>query len=178
MFALIMTLDDNLQATIKEFWKELSDAQLSQYAYEVTDREPHITLASFDEGTTKDDIIKGLETLTLPDKPIDISFTSIGSFINANIIFFSPIKTPQMSKLHFDIHQQLSDYLSKDSLYSPNNWVPHLTIANRIAEDKMAKAYHYCLKHLSLSEGKVIGIKLISITPDNQVQDIFQKTFS
>lgn len=83
-----------------------------------------------------------------------------------------------MSKLHFDIHQQLSDYLSKDSLYSPNNWVPHLTIANRIAEDKMAKAYHYCLKHLSLSEGKVIGIKLISITPDNQVQDIFQKTFS
>ena len=89
MFALIMTLDDNLQATIKDFWKELSDAQLSQYAYEVTDREPHITLASFDEGTTKDDIMKGLETLILPDKSIDISFTSIGSFINANIIFLA-----------------------------------------------------------------------------------------
>lgn len=86
---LVINTNSSLQKAIKDFWKELSDAQLSQYAYEVTDREPHITLASFDEGTTKDDIIKGLETLTFPDKPIDISFTSIGSFINANIIFLA-----------------------------------------------------------------------------------------
>lgn len=178
MFALIMTLDDNLQATIKEFWKELSDAQLSQYAYEVTDREPHITLASFDEGTPKDDIIKSLEVLTLPNSPIDISFTSIGSFINANIIFLSPIKNQQMTQLHSNIHRQLGTYIDKNSLYSPNNWVPHLTIANRIAENKLDKTYHYCLKHLPIFKGKIIGIKLISITLNNQVQDVFQKTFS
>lgn len=175
---LVINTNSSLQKAIKDFWKELSDAQLSQYAYEVTDREPHITFASFDEGTPKDDIIKSLEDLTLPNSPIDISFTSIGSFINANIIFLSPIKNQQMTQLHSNIHRQLGTYIDKNSLYSPNNWVPHLTIANRIAEDKMAKAYHYCLKHLSLSEGKITGIKLISITPDNQVQDIFQKTFS
>lgn len=175
---LVINTNSSLQKAIKDFWKELSDAQLSQYAYEVTDREPHITLASFDEGTPKDDIIKSLEDLTLPNSPIDISFTSIGSFINANIIFLSPIKNQQMTQLHSNIHRQLGTYIDKNSLYSPNNWVPHLTIANRIAEDKLDKTYHYCLKHLPIFKGKIIGIKLISITLNNQVQDVFQKTFS
>ncbi|WP_423831888.1 2'-5' RNA ligase family protein [Streptococcus equinus] len=175
---LVINTNSSLQKAIKDFWKELSDAQLSQYAYEVTDREPHITLASFDEGTPKDDIIKSLEDLTLPNSPIDISFTSIGSFINANIIFLSPIKNQQITQLHSNIHRQLGTYIDKNSLYSPNNWVPHLTIANRIAEDKLDKTYHYCLKHLPIFKGKIVGIKLISITLNNQVQDVFQKTFS
>lgn len=45
MYGVVAHFDSNTELYIKNVWKELSDKAISQYAEEVQDKRPHITIA-------------------------------------------------------------------------------------------------------------------------------------
>ncbi|MER2261479.1 MAG: hypothetical protein ABS934_05640 [Psychrobacillus sp.] len=47
MFGIIALFDDQLNKRILKLWQELNDESISSYAFEVNDRKPHITIASY-----------------------------------------------------------------------------------------------------------------------------------
>lgn len=49
MYGLIALFDEKTEQIIKDIWKELKEQSISFYAYEVEDRIPHITLASYND---------------------------------------------------------------------------------------------------------------------------------
>ncbi|WP_367006257.1 2'-5' RNA ligase family protein [Streptococcus sp. ZY19097] len=93
MYAIIATLDETTNQKIRNLWQELKDMSLSDYAYQVRDREPHITLADF-ETIAVEEVLESLGDKLNLTLPLELSFQAIGSFWGSSIVFLGPTKTP------------------------------------------------------------------------------------
>ena len=176
MYALLAILDEETNQEIQRLWQVLKEQGLSNYAFETEGFVPHITLADFDHLPLN----KAITTLTnelLIHQPIPISFSSLSSFLEANIVFLSPVKSPALASLHLRIHELFSDNISVDSLYGPESWQPHLTLANRIEPANFPKLYQVCHQHFSKMEGNIVGLKLIRIDSPNRISSLFDYSF-
>ena len=176
MYALLAILDEETNQEIQRLWHVLKEQGLSNYAFETEGFVPHITLADFDHLPLN----KAITTLTnklLIHQPIPISFSSLGSFLGSNIVFLSPVKSPALARLHSKIHELFSDNISVDSLYGPESWRPHLTLANRIEPANFPKLYQVCHQHFSKMEGNIVGLKLIRIDSPNKISSLFDYSF-
>ena len=143
MYALLAILDEKTNQEIQGLWQVLKELGLSNYAFETEGFLPHITLANFEDLPLNKAVTTLTNELLIP-QPIPITFTSLGSFLGANIVFLSPIKSPALASLHLRIHEHFSAYVSADSLYEPYCWQPHLTLANRIDPVNFPKLYQLC----------------------------------
>ena len=176
MYALLAILDEEANQEIQRLWQVLKEQGLSNYAFETEGFVPHITLADFDHLPLN----KAITTLTnelLIHQPIPISFSSLSSFLEANIVFLSPVKSPALASLHLRIHELFSDNISVDSLYGPESWQPHLTLANRINPNNFPKLYELCHQHFSKMESTIISLKLIRIDSPNKISSLFDYSF-
>ena len=81
--------------------------------------------------------------------PIPAVSTGLGIFTSEQPVLYLPVcKTRSISKLHGRIWSQLGPLtISGNHLYSPENWMPHITLAYEAAEaDKILKASTALLK--------------------------------
>ena len=176
MYAIIITFDNNTQNFIKSIWKDLRDNDLSNYGFEIMDREPHLTLASFSENCRESELINRFEKYNLPNG-FPINFVSIGSFCKTHILFLSPLYSQQLIYLHNNVAKFFSNYIDVNSVYSIENWVPHLTIANRIASNKIKELFSYCLNKIINLKSQITEMKLIKINPNGDVTILKTKYF-
>ncbi|MFJ8511229.1 2'-5' RNA ligase family protein [Lysinibacillus xylanilyticus] len=125
MYGFIAIFDEKTEQVIKDIWKELKEKSISSYAYEVENRRPHITVASYNN-INKTEFIKQMDEF-YNDKPaLDITFNSIGSFLNSGALFFSPTITRELMEFHSIHHKYLKQFNDDpNSLYLPDNWIPH-----------------------------------------------------
>lgn len=172
MYALIAILDENTEKIIKNIWQEMSDQNLSHYAYEVYNREPHITLASF-ETTNLKAVIEKLRIILSKYSYQPVTFNHLSTFLGSRMLTLNPVKTVELSRFHQTIHQALSLDVEFLPLYIPQNWVPHLTLANRISEDKIALTYKYCLERCMILSSHIISVKIIKINQTGQVTTLY-----
>ncbi|MET0959895.1 MAG: 2'-5' RNA ligase family protein [Psychrobacillus psychrotolerans] len=175
MYGLIAIFDEKTEQTIKHIWKELKEKSISSYAYEVENRRPHITLASYND-INKTEFINKMDEF-YKDKPtIDIMFNSIGSFLNSGALFFSPIVTRELLEFHSNHHKYFKQFNNDPtSLYLPNNWIPHCTLANRLFPNKLSEAFNYCSLRSSNIYGKIKEIALIEASNKNKVTITYLK---
>ena len=176
MYALLAILDEKTNQEIQRLWQVLKEQGLSNYAFETEGFLPHITLANFEDLPLNKAITTLTNELLIP-QPIPISFTSLGSFLGANIVFLSPVKSPDLASLHLRIHELFSDNISVDSHYGPESWQPHLTLANRIEPANFLKLYQICHQHFSKMESTIVGLKLIQIDSPNKISSLFDYSF-
>ena len=176
MYALLAILDEETNQEIQRLWHVLNEQGLSNYAFETEGFVPHITLADFDH-LPLNKAIKTLTNKLLIHQPIPISFSSLGSFLGSNIVFLSPVKSPALARLHSKIHELFSDNISVDSLYGPESWRPHLTLANRIEPANFPKLYQICHQHFPKMESSIVGLKLIRIDSPNKISSLFAYSF-
>lgn len=172
MYAVIGIFEQELIDQVHEIWEGLRAENLSHYADEVENREPHVTLASFET----EDINVWVEKLRLclsSYSRLSLHFNQLSSFLGARILTLNPIKTLELSQFHLAIHQVLAEAVSSASLYHPDNWIPHLTLANRVPEEKFVRAYAYCLERLRPLSAQMIAVKVIKIKENKQVETIF-----
>ena len=176
MYALLAILDEKTNQEIQGLWQVLKEQGLSNYAFETEGFLPHITLADFEDLPLNKAITTLTNELLIP-QPIPITFNSLGSFLGANIVFLSPVKSPALASLHLKIHELFSDYVSVDSLYGPESWQPHLTLANRIDPVNFPKLYQVCHQHFPKMESSIVGLKLIRIDSPNKISNLFDYSF-
>ena len=132
-----------------------------------------MTLAAFDTSDIEP-VVEQLRQEILHFLPMELSFQAIGSFLDSRIVYLSPTKTPELMAMHSSVHEVLREAIAPSSQYIPATWIPHLTIANRIDEDKLAEVYSYCLKHIKSLKAHIIAIKLIAISNDKEVNTLFE----
>ena len=176
MYALLAILDEKTNQEIQRLWQVLKEQGLSNYAFETEGFLPHITLADFEDLPLNKAITTLTNELLIP-QPIPITFTSLGSFLGTNIVFLSPVISPALASLLLRIHEHFSAYVSVDSLYRPESWQPHLTLANRIEPPNFPKLYQLCHQHFSKMESTIVSLKLIRIDSPNKISSLFDYSF-
>ena len=176
MYALLAILDEKTNQEIQGLWQVLKEQGLSNYAFETEGFLPHITLADFEDLPLNKAITTLTNELLIP-QPIPITFNSLSSFLGTNIVFLSPVKSSALASLYLRIHELFSDNISVDSLYGPESWQPHLTLANRIEPTHFPKLYELCHQHFSKMESKIVGLKLIHIDSPNKISSLFDYSF-
>lgn len=172
MYAIIALLDKTSNDYIRTIWEELREKGFSHYAFEKENMEPHLTLASLWE-VNMPVVQQILGQLVDEFFPLELPFSAIGSFLGQSIITLNPVKTPALVHLHSTLHQQLVEYLPVYSLYAPQYWVPHVTLANRVQESHFLQAYQYCLSRCEHFAGFIVGFKLIFIHDNQSISDIY-----
>lgn len=164
MYGLIAMFDITTEQLIKNTWKELKERAISTYAYEVEDRRPHITLASYNNLNIAD-FTQLMNEIYINQSDIDIKFNTIGSFFNSGALFYSPTITKEMIEFHSNHHKNFKRFNDNPkSLYLPDNWIPHCTIANRLSPEKLSEAFDYCSKNSSTILGKIVEVALIDVS--------------
>ena len=175
MYGLISIFDEFTEQLIKNIWKELKENSISSYAYEVEDRIPHITFASYNNLDITD-FIEQMDVIYSNRSVIDIQFSTIGSFLNSCTLFFSPTVTKELFELHSNHHMIFERFNDNpNSLYLPGNWIPHCTIANRLSQEKLIEAFNYCSKRQSTIIGQIVKMALIDVSDKNKAPIIYSK---
>ncbi|PGL73273.1 2'-5' RNA ligase family protein [Bacillus sp. AFS055030] len=176
MYGVVALFDAKTEQIIKDIWTELREKSISFYADEVVDRKPHITLASYHD-LDKLSFIEHLDDFYENKQEIEISFTSIGSFLNTGILYFSPIVTKHLIEFHENFHIQFRQFNDDpNSMYLPEKWVPHCTLANRLLPDKLVEAYNYCLHRNDTIVGKIQEIGIIEMVNKSNAPIIYSKS--
>lgn len=177
MYGVIALFDDKTEKVIKEIWKDLKEKSISNYAYEVENRRPHITLASYTH-IDKKTFMKQMDELYENKKDINITFSSIGSFLKSGTLFFSPIVTKELFEFHTNHHLSFNQYSDNpNSLYLPKSWIPHCTIANRLSPDKLLEAFNYCINRNDIISGKIKEVAIIEVSKPNVAPIIWSREF-
>lgn len=78
----------------------------------------------------------------------------------------TPTPSKQLIDLHIEHHASLGEYSNPESLYLPNRWTIHCTIANRLSHTRLIEAFDYCSKHLVNLHSEIVEIAVIKIDFD------------
>ncbi|MGD6802802.1 2'-5' RNA ligase family protein [Rossellomorea aquimaris] len=170
MYWIAALFDEKTENEIKQIWKELSEESLSFYGEEIKNGRPHVTIASY-TNMDKEQCIRKMNELYSNKKQVDICFNTLGSFLNYGTLFFSPTATKELMDLHnshYEIFREFSE--EANSLYMPNQWIPHCTLANKLPEEELAAAFQYCLKRNESINGKITAIALIELAEEQGKQ--------
>ncbi|MGD6967489.1 2'-5' RNA ligase family protein [Rossellomorea vietnamensis] len=166
MYGLIALFDEKTEKTVRGIWKELKEQSISDYAYEVIDRIPHITLASC-RSIKEDSFIDRMEEVYHTQKLVDITFNSLGSFMKSGSLFLFPVVTEELTNLHSSYYEAFKEFKVKNNpLYESDEWVPHCTLANRLSVKKLAEAFTYCSTNVGVVSGAINEIALIKVQGD------------
>lgn len=177
MYGLLALFDESTETAVKGIWKALKDHSISSYAYEVEDRKPHITLASYRELDIAQFIGK-MDEFYVNQRKVDISFNAIGSFLQSGTLFLSPTITSELMELHTNHHRYFSEFNDPESMYLPNSWIPHCTLANRLPAEKLQEAFVFSAKEVSSISGSINEVALIEVLGSNEISVIFSKKFN
>ncbi|NWK69829.1 2'-5' RNA ligase family protein [Bacillus paramycoides] len=175
MYGVIAKFDEKTEQIIKDIWRELREKSISFYVDEVVNRVPHITLASYNE-IDKNEFIEQIDKFYDDKVGFEITFNSIGSFLHSGTLFLSPTINRQLLEFHSNHHKNFIKYNDNpNSLYLPDKWLPHCTLANRLTPEKLSEAFTYCLKRNDTIKGMIEEIAILEIVCKNNVPIIFSK---
>ncbi|WP_409250881.1 2'-5' RNA ligase family protein [Bacillus sp. SCS-153A] len=171
MYWVAALFDEKTEKLIKQIWKELAQESLSYYEEEIKNPRPHITLASYSE-LDKERYIDEMKKLYENQQEMEICFNTLGSFLNYGTLFFSPTMTKELMDLHAAHHKNFNYNETTNALYQPGKWIPHCTLANKLSEEELAKAFQFCLKRNDSINGKITEIALIEMedSQDDQLE--------
>lgn len=176
MYAIIALFDEQTEREIKEVWEGLKQESITSYAFEVPNRQPHITLASYNS-LDVEGITKLMNHYYQTSEVINVTFNTIGTFIQSGTLFLEPVFSTELRDLHSGHHRTFEKYNDHPaSLYLPNSWIPHCTLANRLTKQKMAEAFGYCINMLTPLHGQIVEVALIELVTPIQVQTLHKVT--
>lgn len=175
MYGVIALFDEKTEQMVKDLWKDLKEESISTYAFEVEDRRPHITLGSYYK-INKIHYLKLMDEFYNDKQAIDIKFNAISSFLNSGTLFLSPTVTNELIELHANHHRVFNQFNDvPNSVYLPNSWMPHCTIANRLSSEKLVEAFEYCSKLNDVIYGKIQEIAIIETFNPGKAPIIYSK---
>jgi 2'-5' RNA ligase len=142
--AIEFFLDEPSAAAIREVWRALAEPEISPYLHTSGVR-PHLTLLS-GEAADLAALTPRLRDLAAATPPVTVSFVHLGlSPGPAANLFLVPRVTPDLLALHARYHAALAGLLTTPSERArPGQWVPHCTLVERVAAERLAAAVEVC----------------------------------
>ncbi len=167
MYWVIGLFDEDTDRYIKNIWTELSDRSLTN-STQVQEGKPHLTLGHY-YNINKIDFKQLMSNCYENKQGIDVTFNSIGTFLNYPTLFLSPIVTKELLDFHTSHHDCFHKYKADAyPYYLPDQWIPHCTLMNKQPIEKLSEAYEYCLPRIDTIAGRITNVALIEMVEDNE----------
>ncbi|MGH4123464.1 MAG: 2'-5' RNA ligase family protein [Clostridium sp.] len=162
-YALVGYLDNETESCFKKIWKYLSENNITQYGVDTKGRRPHITIGDYDD-LDSDRFVELISEFYEDKSKVAISLNILGTFINTGTLFLAPILSTELLHFHNSHHDYFKDFNeNENSFYLPGKWSPHCTIASRLSDDNMIKAFRYCKNNSNKIYGELNEIALIEV---------------
>lgn len=170
MYGMIALFDEQTEKRIQGVWKGLKQEGITSYAYDVSNREPHLTLASY-SSLNVEAYIELMDSHYQTREVVNLAFNTLGTFIQSGTLFLSPTVSSGLRELHSEHHRIFEKFNDNpESLYLPDSWIPHCTLANRLSRKEMKDAFEYCTDTLKPIVGKIVEVALIELVTPSEVQ--------
>jgi hypothetical protein len=131
---------------------------------------PHITIASYNAELNIEEFMSRFEGFYELKTKLQIKLSILGTFLKTGALFLTPVPSQEFMKLHNDHHIFFEKYRSNaDSLYLPDNWIPHCTIANRLKEENLKEALVYCTNRIEIMNVHIVEISIIKAIYENYI---------
>ncbi|PAD36439.1 2'-5' RNA ligase family protein [Terribacillus saccharophilus] len=158
MYAIVGYFDEVTESMIVKLWEDLRDRAITDYPFRRMGHRPHLTFSSFPE--LNSDLLQKLEPFADLSEALPLRFRLFGSFIKSD----SFLLLPDPSSLLSEFQREVYALQAASSLYSPEKWIPHVTIANHLNLDQQSAVQHLAKKRLEPFSGTLSKIALIQIT--------------
>lgn len=125
---LALQLHEPAAGKVRQWWdileKEVGVAGVRRVPF------PHLTLFGFD-GIEYPTIQRTLEDFSGNTAPLALHSVGLGMFLKPMPIIYTPvIRSPELSELHRSLWEMVSNLGGNMyGLYSPERWLPHMTLA-------------------------------------------------
>lgn len=163
MYGIVAHFDQVTEEYIKTIWQELSELSISTYAEEVRDRRPHFTLASYNR-LDEEVFIRKFAKFFESKFEVSVEMSSLGTFMKTGLLFLAPTPTIGLLTFHEIYHQTFAEFADlPDSMYYPNKWVPHCTLANRLSSEKLNEALNYCSQRIEKIQARITEVSIIKM---------------
>ena len=164
-YAIELYYDKKTEQKLYHLAKRVADEKLSSKFLEWKTR-PHLTLACFND-VEEEECIKKLMEFAQSHRQLPVHIGSVGMFNDTKTIFVSPVMNSSMYQFQRELHEYLNDFDNKGwEWYSPDQWVPHCTVA-LTGEDDDSAFYHVSdliLHEFEKISGELVSIGLVKIT--------------
>lgn len=175
-YAIIAGFDDQTDQKVRQVWEALAKAGLSDYASRVPDRQPHLTLATYGDIAEIDWFYDALRQFAQATERVPIQISSIGSFLQSGTLYWAPRLTKQLATFHHQLHMHLAAYETSDhpSLYRPDVWFPHITLANYLNKEQLSQAFSYCQDCQAPFKGEIRSLTLLAFSEGQAPQPLLE----
>jgi 2'-5' RNA ligase len=175
MYAIISELDSQSSDVVKELWSRLCEACGLKAIYNLPT--PHFTwfVAETLDVQAVEVIVADLSSRS---RELTTYVFGFGIFSGERPVFYLPlVKSQAMTDLHNEIWSQVISYSQRPTrYYSPNFWLPHITLAiNDITKESLACALEsVAFDHVEM---KVSADNLIVVTQEDDPSSLALKQF-
>lgn len=127
MKGLVALLDSTVSDRVLKLWEELehrfSLRGVRAFPY------PHISFNILDEYETEH-VETELRRITAHIRPFDVETAGLGLFLKPEPVLYIPVvRSPALNEVHQMLWRAFPLRMDGSSLYSPEKWVPHITLA-------------------------------------------------
>jgi 2'-5' RNA ligase len=164
-FAIEMFLDDAGAGAVREIWRALADAGLSDFQL-TSGARPHVTLAVYPE-LDASVAAPAIAAFAAAEPALPISFASLGCFpTDQGVVFLAPVVTRPLLDLHARFHAALRPVAGDGwPYYRPGAWVPHCTLAFETPPERIPAAVDLCRRAALPPAARLDAVGIVEFRP-------------
>lgn len=171
--AVELEFDQNTSSEIRSIWKDMSDYGVSQFLHH-SPGVPHLSLAMYNGIEDMAAFIRQVNSFSYTISKPAINLNSIGLFnVERNIIYLAVTVTSDLIFMHKNFYNHMSEY-SKGAwrFYMPGVWVPHVTVAINVEEDKLMRGVEIAAKRFKPMMATAEALHVIDVQEAKTIERI------
>jgi len=170
MYLLSLYFDEKTNKKIQSYMNYVADCSGNTY---MIDKEipPHITLAVFDAGIDRAELIERLDKVLSVGAPGELQWVSVGVFL-PQVLFLVPVLNEYLHNLSVGVCDALAacNHTYVQNCYRPFNWLPHTTVGRTLSDSQMRKAFVILQKNFAPFQGRVVRIGLSEAAKKKEIK--------
>ena len=140
MLVGVLFFDDEGDRVVRDIWQALATANISTSMMDLKIA-PHISLGMMKHTQDVKAVVNLLENYSKQVSPIPLNMPYYGVFTSpGHVVYLGLTVTDQLYQLHRGFCQAFKDSLDWTSLYVPDRWVPHCTLAQGLTSQEIPQA--------------------------------------
>lgn len=143
MLFVVLLFEDEATQTIRQIWQALTDLKIETNGID-KHISPHITLGMFKEHHS-DDLGQLVESFASKFTSLPINMSHYGFFTSPHrIVYLGVTMTDALYQLHRELYRQLASDLDVTTLFVPETYVPHCTLAFDLQPEELPIILDIC----------------------------------
>lgn len=170
-YAIVVYFNESIEKKLNSLILEVAEKSGNNYMIEHS-IPPHITLSLFHkENDDKEQILSIFDRNDLGLKNGTVFLASIGIF-NPSVLFIAPIVNDYLIEIHSRVNSLLKNIIDIqfDKNYLHNQWVPHISIAVKLNDIELIKAFEASKNKFTVMEVEIDRIALAECNPYNEIK--------